>query len=285
MNGAARLGVYSAALVALAAGMAAIGWAAGPLERGRAADPVDIHTPEPSDAAHGATSGAGAQADGLSVAKDSLVLVPQQRVVRSGTPTPIRFTVHAGGEALRMFDVEHEREMHLIVVPRDLSGFQHLHPVRDPDGTWRAAIRLPRAGAYRAFADFATGGERTVLGWDLSAPGMFDVRPLPPPAAAARAGPFDVALADRDVAAGKESTLAFAVNRAGRVVAVDPYLGARGHLVILREGDLAYLHTHADEEELRFDTTFPSAGRYRAFLQFSAEGKVHTAAFTIEVDG
>ena len=84
--------------------------------------------------------------------------------------------------------------------------------------------------------------------------------------------------------AGTETTLAFAVERAGRAVAVDPYLGARGHLVILREGDLAYLHTHADEEELRFDTTFPSAGRYRAFLQFSADGEDHTAAFTIEVE-
>ena len=34
---------------------------------------------------------------------------------------------------------------------------------------------------------------------------------------------------------------------------------------------------------LRFETTFPSAGRYRAFLQFSAGGRVRTAEFTLEV--
>jgi hypothetical protein len=98
-----------------------------------------------------------------------------------------------------------------------------------------------------------------------------------------RTGPFRVGLLAHDVTAGRESTLAFDVSRDGRAVAVDPYLGARGHLVILREGDLAYLHTHADEDQLRFRTTFPSPGRYRAFLQFSANGVVHTGPFTIEV--
>ncbi len=30
-------------------------------------------------------------------------------------------------------------------------------------------------------------------------------------------------------------------------------------------------------------TTFPGAGRYRAYLQFAAGGAVHTAEFTLEV--
>lgn len=59
------------------------------------------------------------------------------------------------------------------------------------------------------------------------------------------------------------------------------HLGARGHLVILREGDLAYLH--ADADALEFETTFPTPGRYRAFLQFVGGGAIRTAAFTLEV--
>jgi hypothetical protein len=86
------------------------------------------------------------------------------------------------------------------------------------------------------------------------------------------------------------------VTRGGEPVEVEDYLGAKGHLVALREGDLAYLHTHpsggghgGDEHEgggeaIRFETEFPTAARYRLFLQFKHEGKVHTAAFTQKVD-
>jgi hypothetical protein len=40
---------------------------------------------------------------------------------------------------------------------------------------------------------------------------------------------------------------------------------------------------HPDADRLRFGATFPSAGRYRLFLQFQVDGQVHTAAFTQEV--
>ena len=64
---------------------------------------------------------------------------------------------------------------------------------------------------------------------------------------------------------------------------LDQYLGAKGHLVALREGDLAFLHVHPDADRLRFRATFPTAGRYRLFLQFQVDRRVHTAAFTHEV--
>jgi hypothetical protein len=83
--------------------------------------------------------------------------------------------------------------------------------------------------------------------------------------------------------AGAESDLAFDVTRGGTPVTVQPYLGAQGHLVALREGDLAFLHVHPDENSLRFMAEFPTAGRYRLFLQFKTDGRVHTAAFTQEV--
>jgi hypothetical protein len=77
--------------------------------------------------------------------------------------------------------------------------------------------------------------------------------------------------------------LRFTVTRDGRPVAIGDYLGAKGHLVALREGDLAFLHVHPDERSLRFEATFPTAGRYRLFLQFQVDGRVHTAEFTREV--
>ena len=48
--------------------------------------------------------------------------------------------------------------------------------------------------------------------------------------------------------------------------------------------DLAFLHVHPDENRLQFMATFPTAGTYRLFLQFkTADGRLHTAAFTQEV--
>jgi hypothetical protein len=89
--------------------------------------------------------------------------------------------------------------------------------------------------------------------------------------------------------AGGEASLVFDVSRNGRAVRdLEPYLGALGHLVALREGDLAFLHVHPGTEEgsgprIAFRAAFPSQGRYRLFLQFAHEGRVQTAAFTVEV--
>ena len=80
------------------------------------------------------------------------------------------------------------------------------------------------------------------------------------------------------------TTIAFTVARDGKPVAdLQSYLGARGHLVALREGDLAYLHVHPDETQtnpIAFGFAVPGPGTYRLFLQFRDGDRVHTAAFT-----
>ena len=64
------------------------------------------------------------------------------------------------------------------------------------------------------------------------------------------------------------------------------YLGADGHLVALREGDLAFVHVHSEASaapgSIRFAATLPSPGRYRLFLQFADNGGVRTVAHTVE---
>ena len=82
---------------------------------------------------------------------------------------------------------------------------------------------------------------------------------------------------------GKEEELRFAISLHGKPVTVEPYLGAGGHLVALREGDLAYLHVHPEDHGTTFMTEFPTPGRYGLFLQFKHDGKVHTAAFAQKV--
>jgi hypothetical protein len=277
---AARLLAFAAALVALFG----VGAAAGRL--------VDPSSPAPrpeASASHGEGMG-GAMAmpvRGLAVAENGLRLVVNRTALRRDRAERLTFRiVRRDGRPVRRFDLEHTKRMHLILARRDLTHFRHLHPAMRPDGTWTTTVRLPAAGTYRLLADFSVADRATTLGADLRVSGPVALRPLPAPAAAARAtGGYEVALPHATDRAGRETTLPFRITRGGRPVAVQPYLGAAGHLVALREGDLAFLHVHptGHARGVAFETTFPSPGRYRLFLQFKHEGRVHTVAFTREV--
>lgn len=208
------------------------------------------------------------------------------------------------GETVSDFDELHERRMHLILVRRDGTGFQHLHPEMDEAGTWTVAVRLAESGVYRAFADFSVGGEQHTLASDLFVSGgSFEARPFPAPSPLDSTSGYDVSLQAGELLAGEPSSLSFAVTRGGTEVDdLGPYLGAKGHLVALREGDLAFLHVHPEEadgehahgghpgateepsgNEIAFAATFPTAGHYRLYLQFKHEGAVRTAQFTVSV--
>jgi hypothetical protein len=225
---------------------------------------------------------------GLAVAEDGLRVVVDEPELRRAAAETLRFRIVDGhGQTVRDFDVEHERRMHLIIARRDLTGFQHLHPKQAADGSWSTDLRLDAAGSYRLIADFARDGRSTTLASDLRVDGTADLRPLAAPEASATSDlGYDVRL-DRD-----RSELRFAITRDGESVHTEPYLGAGGHLVALREGDLAFLHVHPSEhgrepdhdDSVGFETTFPTAGRYRLFLQFKHEARVHTVAFTQEVE-
>ena len=203
----------------------------------------------------------------------------------TGQPTQFRFTVAGEDGSVRSFDEHGGVRMHLIVVRRDLTGYQHLDPVQQPDGSWPTQLTLPEAGEYRAYADFERDGRKTVLATGLFAAGDFAPRALPRPTTTARAGGYDVALSVRPEA-GTQAVLTYRVTRAGAPVDVEPYLGAGGHLVALRQGDLAYLHVHPLAEEggeVRFAATFPTPGSYRLFFQFKHDGRVQTVPLTLDV--
>jgi hypothetical protein len=226
---------------------------------------------------------------GLAVADGGLRVEVERPELRRGRKQTVAFRiVDENGQAVRDFDVTHEKRMHLIIARRDLTGFQHLHPEMAPEGTWSTRVTLPEAGSYRLFADFSRDGEPQTLASDLRVDGRADLRALPAPVShAVSDGGYDVELAPSAAHAGEEAELRFRITRDGQPVATEPYLGAGGHLVALREGDLAFLHVHPTNEaggsEIAFASTFPTEGRYRLFLQFQHAGEVQTVAFTQEV--
>jgi hypothetical protein len=222
---------------------------------------------------------------GLAVADAGLRVEVETPELRRGREETVRFRIVGDdGRTVRDFDVTHEKRMHLIVVRRDLTGFQHLHPQMAADGTWSAPAELADAGSYRLFADFSHEGEAVTLASDLRVDGPADLQALPAPEPTATSdGGYDVRLDADAPRAGVETELRFSITRDGEPVRTEPYLGAGGHLVALREGDLAFLHVHPADDGVAFGATFPSEGRYRLFLQFQHEGRVQTVAFTQEV--
>ncbi|MEU9638600.1 hypothetical protein AB0D80_30045 [Streptomyces tendae] len=306
MHTGLRITAFAAALAATFGTAYGVGAGVDPIVEDSAPAPHEEHgerddpggPDEPSSRPEGG-DGHGAHesvpAGGLQISEGGYTLDLATPRVTAGQRTELRFTVRdASGDAVTAYRREHEKELHFVLASRDLVTYRHLHPTRAADGTWSTPVDLPAAGGYRVFADFTPAGEDAVnltLGADLAASGRYEPARLPVPGGTARADGYEVEL-DGSLRPGKASELKLKVSRDGEPVGdLQPYLGAYGHLVALRAGDLAYLHVHPNGEpgdgttepgpEISFTATAPSAGTYRLFLDFRHRGEVHTAAFTV----
>jgi hypothetical protein len=312
MNTPTKVAAFGLALAAVFALAVGAGNAVGPLDD----EPTDHDAaighasgPEPGSG-HGASSptlpeGHGGVTDpeevragpatipgGLMVSQNgyTLRLSDQQATVGSGVP--VEFTITGPeGEPVTDYETAHEKRLHLIAVRRDFTGFQHVHPDLSADGVWSTKLTLT-PGQWRLYADFQPAGrDPLTLGADLDVAG--DYRPAPPAemSRTAEVDGYTVTL-DGDLAAGADAELTLTVAKDGTPVTdLQPYLGAYGHLVALRAGDLAYLHVHPDGTPgdgrtepgpaVVFYAAVPSEGTYQLYLDFRHGGVVRTAAFTI----
>lgn len=275
MNTAGTLSAYALGLVAVfgaATGLGRVVGPVGPVTAGEQHGHVAETAPPPQ-----------ALPAGLAVSQDGYTL----HLARTSTPagrTTLSFTVTGpDGTAVADYTPTHEKDLHLVVVRRDLTAFQHVHPTRAAEGTWSVPLTLADPGAYKVFADFQPSGRTTplVLGSDLTVAGDHLPRPLSATSRTATVDGYTVTL-DGDLVPGQDSVLDLTVRQEGQSVRPQSYLGAFGHLVALRAGDLAYLHVHPEEGAgLRFAVEVPTAGDYRLFLDFRHGDVVRTTAFTV----
>jgi hypothetical protein len=290
MNAGAKLAAYGVGLILIFGVAAGAGKVIGPDNK-----------PAPAAESHGAESH-GAETShtegehmpgGLQIAEDGYQLRLVSASLPVGAPRPFEFRVlQPDGKPLTAYTTTHDKDLHLIVVRRDLTGFQHVHPTLGSDGTWSVPLSVASPGQYRVFADFqpAARAEGLTLGADVAAPGDYRPQELPSPSRTATVDDYRVTL-DGQLQAGSSSTLKLTVSKNGAPVTdLQPYLGAYGHLVALRDGDLAFLHVHPEESaaagpDITFMAEVPSAGAYRLFLDFQHGGDVRTVAFTATAGG
>jgi heavy metal-binding protein len=236
-------------------------------------------------------------------------------------------TLHLGifnpgsGELVQKFETVHERQFHLFVISQDMSYFQHIHPVQQPDGTWSIDVTLPKAGYYKVLSDFLPGGgavqliARPLVTAGYAGDLIGDSAHLIPDTVLTKTVDDITATLSLDppmFVAGLYGHLNFHLtdSATGRPIGdLQTYLGAFGHTLIMSEDMVDYVHSHpldvvasgdddsppqfvippgADLEKLRggpdvtFDGLVPRPGRYRAWTQFRRNDTLHTFSFTFE---
>jgi hypothetical protein len=233
---------------------------------------------------------------GLQVSESGYTFGDVSAPARAGENGKISFSIlDAAGSPVTEFAELHEKQLHLIILRQDTSGFRHVHPELDDQGVWSIDWSWENSGSYKVYADFQPEalGRNITLSRVVDVAGDFAPKPLPALSNADETDGYQVQL-NGSLQAGKSEALTATLERDGVPVEnLDPYLGSYGHLVAIRTGDLAYLHVHPEGEpgdgktkpgpDVTFFAEAPTAGTYRLFLDFKVEGTVRTAEFTVEV--
>jgi hypothetical protein len=303
MNAPQRLGAYGAGLAALfVAAFVVAGavvpssvvaaWSSTAQGRSTMQETHGAGAVEEADPTDAATE---APVRGLSLEQDGLLLSPVSAPDEVDEPGTLSFSITtADGAAVTEFETEHDKKLHLIVVRSDGSQFRHVHPAMSADGVWSVPWTWDEAGSYRVFTDFVPGstGENLILGRTVDVAGPVSPEPATAVAASDTVDGYTATLTG-DLSANGDSTLTATVTKDGEpVTTLEPYLGAYGHLVALRDGDLAYLHVHPEGAEpapgstsgpdVEFMTEAPTPGRYLLYLDFKVDGEVRTARFVLD---
>ena len=197
----------------------------------------------------------------------SLVLAPSE--LEAGHTGEIVFRVLGpDGEPRTRFEVERTKQLHLILVSKDLRHFHRLHP--EIQGTrWRARVRPETPGDYLVIVEVKNHGRRQVVTGDLRVGGEQRATVAPVPQARFR---------QQHLVAKEPLTLRFEAPGA-----TEPYLGAAGHLVIIGEGTHEYVRVDPHAGELAFDVNFPQPGGYVMFLGYKRDGEVRWDRFAVTV--
>jgi uncharacterized membrane protein YwzB len=212
------------------------------------------------------------------------------------------------GNQVATFTRTHEELMHLIVVDSTLTYYNHIHPKLE-NGLFSTTLNFPSDGVYHLYMEFMPNagteqhfavtmpiGANPVAGSSLQRAdnAAKTVDGLHVAATVTPGSDFSIA----GFQSGKQTIQFHVTDGSGNPVTdIEAYLGAFGHLVMIKQDTYQYVHVHPlPSNDVAFagpDIQFaPLAfanfkplepGIYRAFLQFKRAGKIITTDFTWEL--
>lgn len=219
------------------------------------------------------------------------------KTIKPGEDVELKFRVEdpTTGKTVQNFTVMHEKLYHLFVVSQDMQFFRHIHPEKQPDGTFDLAVNFPHAGMYRILSDiYPSDGTPQLIANTMMVPGAgFKLAPakLAPDMSPKKTENMDIELVTDppEPLAGFKTLLFFKLKPND---GIEPYLGAMGHMLVASSDLIDLMHTHplyiTDPEEgaykqIQFNVIFPRAGIYRVWTQFQRKGVVNTVVFNVPV--
>lgn len=222
--------------------------------------------------------------------------VPSKMTPKTSVPLMIEVQ-DKNGKSIANLDKFQDELMHLIVVSDDLQSFNHIHPTYKGNGRFEVQANFPYPGSYTLFSDYKPVGKSEqvsvlkaqVLGKSL-ATSKIDLSTTKTFANTKA----NLKFSQPTLKAGQEVQLIFNLQDVASnqpLQDLQPYLGEKGHLVILKQSSSLtkadYIHAHALKDtptgEVHFITNFPKPGKYKLWGQFNRNGKIVTADFWVKV--
>jgi hypothetical protein len=198
------------------------------------------------------------------------------------------------GVPVEKFDVNHEKQLHLILVSKDLSYFDHIHPEYKGKRLFEISTMFPENREYKLIADFVPTGaqQKTESHWIQVGNEKAAMEPLTPDKSLTKTiDNKEITLQFDKLQAGKEVQMNFSFKDSktkAPITNLQPYLGAVGHVVIISSDVEQYIHNHPLEEkatgpDAKFATSFSKNGVYKIWGQFQQNGKVFIVPFVVQV--
>ncbi len=232
---------------------------------------------------------------------------------RTDVDIPFQILENGTDRPISLFKIMYEKVMHTIIVDSTLSYYEHTHPEQEGN-TFHLKTQFPKDGTYYIYLNYDPFGftEQTD-GFTISVGNVTEVAPSiqkPDTNLTKLFGNYEVTLSTSDtlqsaqLSLGRQSISLTVKDKATKkpITDLQPYLGAFGHLIMLRQSNRDYTHVHPSiggkmamaqlEEQggptIEF-TPMPLQGKilekgvYRIFAQFKHKDVVNLAEFTIEV--
>jgi Cu+-exporting ATPase len=232
------------------------------------------------------------------------------QTLRAGVPVTLTVTVRdaTSGDPVDDLVRTHQQWAHMVLTRTDLATFAHIHPM--PGGTagqLHVTATFPTPGTYFLHTEFRRQGQMTnVLDrTTVTVPGTQPAdttkqSPSSETRTATARGVTVTLTGDAVVADTSDLTLSFTDATTGApVTGLRPYLGAAGHVVILRNDGTRFAHAHAETTDaagrpvfavpgktfgprLSLHPRFETSGTYRLWGQFRLpDSIVITVPFTL----
>jgi len=237
--------------------------------------------------------------------------------INPAEPAILKFTPKdaRNQSTLKDLSIVHEMPMHLLIVSKDLSFFDHQHPEVKPDGSYELAYKFPRPDDYLFYVDITPNGasHNQVFRLEKQVGSVSPKQPNLVVSDTFTSDGYEYQLSSEPASlqSGKSSTLTIKITKGGKpVTVIGKYLGALGHMVIISEDTKQFLHAHPEDHahsdaELKnpaahshttqpamisnsgpnvsFMTLFNKPGKYKVWAQFNIEGKIRTVEFVVSV--